>query len=382
MFAPTSPPATPSRPRHRGRVVAARALAATLSLAAGLVGAELLVGAARDFAFPYLNIYEADPVYGVRLEPDASTAIRSPDGRVTDIRTNALGFRGPDWRPAASDAPVPGRVLLLGDSQVFGYGVDEPDALAARLTAHLAHHPGGADVLNAATPTWGPPEMLQALAQHGAAYRPERVVFVANVVNDWFETGVPNVRRTTARDGWASFRLDPDAPPPSDSPVRRFLLGRSHLVYAVRALVNAASDDVPPATAASTTRLLDNLDALARPDGPFRSRLGRHVLAARQACRRLGCRVLVAVLPIDAQVHPSEWAKYGEPPRDTSALAALADGLLADARALDVAALDLTPVLAAASPGAFLPDDYHLSPRGHDAVARALATALAPESTP
>ena len=34
------------------------------------------------------------------------------------------------------------------------------------------------------------------------------------------------------------------------------------------------------------------------------------------------------------------------------------------------------PALRAASPGAFLPDDYHLSPRGHAACARALAEIL------
>ncbi len=121
---------------------------ATLTLAFVLAGAELVVGVPRGWSFPYVNLYEADSDYGVRLEADAHTSLRSRQGRVTDIDTNALGFRGGAWTPAGleADAPVPGRVLQLGDSQAFGNGVDHP--LGTRLAAHL-----DAEVLNTATPT-------------------------------------------------------------------------------------------------------------------------------------------------------------------------------------------------------------------------------------
>jgi len=42
-----------------------------------------------------------------------------------------------------------------------------------------------------------------------------------------------------------------------------------------------------------------------------------------------------------------------------------------------VAALDVTAALAAAEPGAFLDRDIHMTPKGHDAVARVLAAKLA-----
>src|SRR5688572_12843381 len=126
----------------RGKVILA-----SISLVASLAIAELAARITRAGAFPYLNIYVNNPRYGVVLEPHARTHIRSRHGRVTEIKTNALGFRGPEWSLRA-DRP---RVLLLGDSQMLGYGVGEQQAIAARLS-ELA----GVDVINAAVPSWGP----------------------------------------------------------------------------------------------------------------------------------------------------------------------------------------------------------------------------------
>src|SRR5262245_30912930 len=102
----------------------------------------------RGRAYPFLNIFVSDPNYGVRLEPDAHTRTRSRKGRITEVETNAEGFRGPQWN---DDPPVGPRVLLLGDSQMFGYGVDYRDTFAARLAERI-----GGEVLDAAVPTWGP----------------------------------------------------------------------------------------------------------------------------------------------------------------------------------------------------------------------------------
>lgn len=362
---------TPAR-RHPARVALRVLWRTVVTLLFMAVAAELVVGAARDWAFPYLNLFEADPAYGVRLEADADTSLRSREGRVTDIETNTLGFRGDDWAPAPTDAVVPGRVLLLGDSQVFGYGVDVADAMAARLEAELGP---GAEVLNAATPTWGPQEYVQAVADLAPDYRPEAVVFVANVANDWFDAAVANRRRTTARDGWAHF-VRPGDEPPADFPGRRWLMGRSHLAYAVRAVL-ADRSGLPPVAMTGAGRLLEQLEVIAAPRDGHRSRITRHLLAAREVCRTHGCRVVLAVLPLDVQAHPSEWAKYGDPPQDVTSVRRLAADLVADAVEHRVFAADLLPPLVAASPGAFLPDDYHLSPAGHAAVARTLARLLA-----
>ena len=351
----------------------ARVFIGLLSVAMGLVMVEGMAGVLRDQAFPFLNIYEADDTFGVRLAPHTSTATRSRHGHVTEVHTNALGFRGADWTPAPAATPVPGRVLLLGDSQVFGYGVAESDGMASRLQALLG---SGHEVLNAAAPTWGPHEQVLALDELGPTYRPETVVFFANVANDWFEAKRPNVERTTARDGWAAFVLQ-GQPEVTEFPGRSWLMGRSHLVFGVRELL-AHSAGPPPQQAVSAARLLSDLPHLTRPDGRYRSRLTAALMATRARCRALGCRVIAAGLPMDVQVHPSEWKKYASDRVDLRPTEALLDLFVGEARHHGVRTVDLRAPLLAASPGAFLPDDYHLSPRGHSAVAGALARALAP----
>ena len=87
-------------------------------------------------------------------------------------------------------------------------------------------------------------------------------------------------------------------------------------------------------------------------------------------------------LPLDVQVHPAEWAKYAGERVDLRPTDVLLDVYLGEARHHGVLAVDLRGPLLAASPGAFLPDDYHLSPRGHAAVAAALARSLTPVAAP
>jgi hypothetical protein len=249
---------------------------------------------------------------------------------------------------------------------MLGYGVPYEASVAARLAA-LAR----VEVLNASVPSWGPTEYLLGVEELAARYRPSHVVFVANVANDWFEATVPNLRRSTAEDGWAA-RYTPGMRPPRTFPGRSFLFGESHFVFALRELMqHARTGELPPAE--SALQLMHDLPQLVRTDGPHRSRLAPTLLAVRDRCRALGCTVLAVALPLDVQVDGREWAKYRATPTDLSTTERLLDDFVADARDQGIAAIDLLQVLRASSPGAFLPDDYHLSAKGHGAIAEAIA---------
>lgn len=370
------------------------------SLCLSLAAAEFLASTVHRGAFPFLNIFQADARYGVRLMANATTRVRSRDGHLTDIRTNSLGFRGPEWPkpvdwPAAENAapsenvpsgrsnsaaapqPSPAdpfglgeRVLILGDSQMFGYGVPYSESTSAHLETVLGRN---SRVLNASVPSWGPSEYLLALSEWVPLHRPRYVLFVANAANDWFET-VPNIRRTTARDGWAARAGTPEE---SWFPFRSFLLGRSHLVLAIRQLARHLGDpELPPAVAA--LRLKKDIAQLRprhRPEG-FRSPLTPSLRTASDACAKLSCQLVAVALPLDVQVDSSEWRKYRVPPEDLAMTEAILEDFIADAQDLRIRAVSLLPSLRYAEPGAFLPDDYHLSPRGHRAVADAIARAL------
>lgn len=357
-----------------GRI--AKTAAALLSTTIAVVAAEAIAAHVHDDAFGFLNLFVADARYGVTLRPRATARVRSRHGRVTEITTNEAGFRGPEWVRRANAAPLQNRVLVLGDSQVMGFGVELSDSLSARLADSPRAGAARLEVLPAAVPSWGPHESVLALEELGPIYRPAVALFVANVANDWTEARTANRRRTTALDGWA-IRYDPRRPAPVQFPGRDLLFGRSHLFHAARRLLSRVSPDASPTSRAEmAASLLSELPRLSRPERGHRSRITPFLLSARATCRRLGCRLIVVTLPLDVQVHPGEWAKYGTWARSTIATERLSADLLADARDAGIDGLDLLPALRRASPGAFLPDDYHLSPRGHRAAARAIAEVL------
>lgn len=358
----------PTRPPGRRRL----SRAGRITLIAASAGFAVLVSEglcrwAHGNAFPYLNIFEPDARYGVVLEPNTETRVRTRRGRVSTVRTNELGFRGsPTLRPR-------GGVLLLGDSQVLGFGVEVSETVAGRLRAM------GHATVAAGVPSWGPPELALAAEEWVPRLGPEVVVFFANLANDWPEAQVANVHRHTARDGWlvrqTAKEADTGAVP---LPGRRWLLGRSQLVFTVRALAalsGSAWGRAPSLGAPAAEQMLGLVHELAAPTRGDRSRITSLVRRTVEACRD-HCRVIVAILPMDVQVDDREWAKYGRPARDLSRLAPLSDGLRQDLSLMNVAVIDLLPVLRAASPGAFLDDDPHLSPRGHRAIAEALRPRL------
>ena len=359
----SAPAAAVRRPPPRFRTKLALA---TVSVVVSVVVAEAVASLAHGGAYPFLNVFERDAELGVRLRANASTRVRSRSGRVTNIRTNSLGFRGREWDGTHTPARDAVRVLLLGDSQMFGYGVDERSYLAAQL-----EEGGRITVLNASVPTWGPPDYVIALRSLAPQYRPRFVLFVANAANDWFEP-VPNRRRTTAQDGWATRFGTPPAP---WFPFREYVMGRSHLALGVRQITSYVGDaQLPPSQ--SALRLKTDLGTLRRGTPPHRSTVTPNLKAAVDVCAELGCEVIAVALPLDVQVNAAEWAKYRAAPADLTDTEALLDDFVADARELQVAAVNLLPPLRGAEPGAFLDDDYHLSPKGHRVVADAIAPLL------
>jgi hypothetical protein len=350
------------------------------SLALSLLFAELAATLAAKGAYPYLNLFVADPQLGVVLEANATTRVKSKLGRVTRIDTDEHGRR---VHPTG-DGPT---VLLLGDSQAFGYLVEAEDAVAAQLGRI-----NGAHVIDAAVPSYGPHEYVAIAEQLVPELRPDYVVFVANLANDWWEANVDNSRRSTARDGWLVSRsAEPRVPlgqsPHTDrrsafplfaslgGPLSRFLFGRSHLLLAVR---RVAAHVTSTFDAATPQRLLRDLPQLDEPRGGHRSRITPFLLSANRIAEAHGAKLIAVALPIDVLVSASEWPKYGTAPIELAATGVLLDDFIDDATDHGIRTVDLRAHLAD-QPGVFLDDDPHLSPLGHERFARALASHMSPE---
>jgi len=247
------------------------------------------------------------------------------------VTTNAEGFRGPRDLHTADTRP---RIVVAGDSMVFGEGVEE----AERAT----------EVLEAMKPTWrvdnlgmigyGPDLMLRALEAEGLEPRPAVVVLVL------FTDDLRRVAPLYAGVGFAipRFALDDgrlvDAPYPEPRFWERTRLGQGFL-YAWWRYTGAAF----PLTAA----ILDRFRADAASSG-FRAT----VAFAPGPRERFDDRRRERFL--------ETWAvRTGTP------------------------FLDLRAALAASGPdGLYIPDDPHWSVAGQRHVAEALRTFLETLSVP
>jgi hypothetical protein len=209
--------------RGRGARWAVRAAQVVLGLVAGLGLAEGGFWLRDGGAFPHLNVYEADAELGVRLRPGATERVSFSGNPITSIRINQAGFRGAELPASSKD-----EIVVVGDSQVFGLGVEEGEAFPSLVAREM-----GVSVVNAGVPTYGPPELGRVVGRLVAERRPGTVVYVVNAVNDFFEADRPNARRHVVWDGWA-VRRETAPSVVREFPGRALLYRDSHAFFAAR----------------------------------------------------------------------------------------------------------------------------------------------------
>jgi lysophospholipase L1-like esterase len=155
------------------------------------------------------NPYRSDGVLGYAHRLDWETVHETEEFRVT-VHTNGLGLRG---APAeARKAPGTYRVLLLGDSFAFGFGVEDDATFAAVLQRTLAPPDGfeRVEVLNAGVAGWSADQYLLFLESRGFAWKPD-LVLLAETEND------------PADLAWNRLELDARRLPTRAQPTRRMI---------------------------------------------------------------------------------------------------------------------------------------------------------------
>jgi lysophospholipase L1-like esterase len=136
----------------------------------------------RDQRFAF-NPYRPDGALGFTLRPGVRVRHVDRDFAVT-VSVNALGGRGPE-RPATR-TPGVARILLLGDSFAFGWGVEEQESFGAVLERRLAERVGPVEVVSAAVPGYSTDQHYIYLRTRGLALRPD-VILLATSENDLTE---------------------------------------------------------------------------------------------------------------------------------------------------------------------------------------------------
>lgn len=97
-------------------------------------------------------------------------------------QTNEHGFRGPEWSEAKG--PSTFRVVGIGDSVMFGWGVDGAATYMARLERMLQVPGKTVEVLNCAVPGYNTSQEVATLEQRCLRFEPD-VILVGYCTNDW-----------------------------------------------------------------------------------------------------------------------------------------------------------------------------------------------------
>jgi len=123
-------------------------------------------------------MYAANPDYGYALRPSSTTEYLYPeeDPRRLTVVSNRRGFRDDRELDEPDDRP---RVLVLGDSFVFGEGVEAPERFTNDLEDLLGYRVDSAGMTG-----WGPDLMLRALETVEAQADPD-VVLVCLYTHDF-----------------------------------------------------------------------------------------------------------------------------------------------------------------------------------------------------
>jgi len=176
--------AGPSRLRRAFKLVAFSLTPTVLLLLlaeAGLraTGLDVMPGTGSGLVEEQFGIMRVDPDLFWSLRPNLARSYR---GQL--LRTNSLGLRGPEVGPKA---PGERRILLLGESTTFGFGVGEDETYAARLQALLDEQPGRHSVVNAGVPAYTLFQSTIYLAERGLALEPD-VVAIYHLANDFLPT--------------------------------------------------------------------------------------------------------------------------------------------------------------------------------------------------
>ena len=363
---PTGPEAEgePGRPsRRRARLVLAL-VAGVFALLLGelicrLLLSDEMVGNVRRYGTMTYHVSQ-----GYRLVPN------SEEG---EVRINSRGYRDREF----SLEPSPGtkRILMLGDSVVFGPGVELAETFSKRTEALLRKMGvGNVEVINAGNPDTGITEMLQIFRSRDLGIHPQLVV-LCFYLNDSrppmgfrseFVKGNPVVL-FMKRNPWVR---------------RSMLLSFGYYAY-YNSAIQAEVEKLPISLRMDWAELFrsgiwrENPAALNRTieaaqydwGAAWRPETWPEVAARlrdfEDLCREHDCRIALAAMPVSVQVHGS--VIRDEPQKRLAEIA----------HEMGWPFLDVLPGLRAAKDGPPLFGDHcHLTPRGHDLVAQMMVEFL------
>ena len=269
---------------------------------------------------------------------------RSPVFR-TRVRINDKGLRGRDYpyeRMAGRR-----RVLVLGDSFVFGFGVEQEETFTSVLENLLP----ATDVLNAGVSGYGTDQELLWFRGEGVRYRPDLVILLMSG-NDELDNHssivyslYPKPRFELSPRGELVLTNVPVPPPPRRLRLKTWLMGHSRVAYQASLLLGRARHAGPVSPRADDGLTLALVEEI------------------RREATAHGARFLVAATP-------KFWSYDDLSAQDAHA------ALLRALRERGMTAIDIDGAEGYELEAMTIKGDGHWNARGHRFVARLLEAAI------
>jgi hypothetical protein len=352
------------------------ALVAVFSIEALLQLAYYAQAGAFLFERALVPLYEPDPVRCFRLKPNLVLTHRTNEFS-TDVYTDSHGFRTDASRRDVRLEVEPGvtRILVLGPSFAFGWGVDHEQTFATLVGDELRRRGHRVEVINAGVPSQGSAEQLCWLRTEGWRYHPDVVVQVDYARVGGIAEGCPeSLACPVIKDGY----LYTQPPTPTLRAVAWLKnLGIVFYSFQLRQLFASA---VPPQANSVGKELRPGDVARAEEDDPeiLAARFRRYMAFLRSTLGR-DVPILFVHIPLAFVVHPGDlprWRHFGV--TDAVAPRLEAERRIAGLSERGISIIDATPNLAsrAERDRTYYWLDIHLTAAGNEAVADALLPGL------
>ena len=325
-----------------------------------------------DAAPGFQALFMPDPDVGHRLKPNARTRYTTVEFS-TDLAINAQGVR--DDAPIGPKAPGERRILVLGDSLVFSVQVRLAETFCKQLESRLNRAAAREAavrwrVINGGVQGYSPIHEWFFFDRVAAAFEPDIVLLVVFVGNDAVEAN--------DLEPW----LDAGRPVAGDAPALG-LLRRAVRSSGVLQLVRLRWDQLRGRlTTGTPERPLATYLAMPPPfvaHGLDVTRRVVELVANRSAA--LGASTGLVLMPARFQIDDGDYGRLAEivaKAGGTLVRQAATERFRAALAPLGLPTLDLLPVLDEQPDrsGVFFQRNVHLTPRGHEIVASALARFL------
>jgi lysophospholipase L1-like esterase len=133
-----------------------------------IVACELVL---RLMGYGRIEIYQPDRTLYWRLKPNQNCFTKVDH---KPVHINSLGTRGPEFSP---DKPAGTyRILSLGDSRTFGWGLSDEETYSALVEKKLRDSGVKAEVINAGVNAWSFMQMTTFFREFGLKWRPDAVI--------------------------------------------------------------------------------------------------------------------------------------------------------------------------------------------------------------